>query len=521
MTVREKIMQGRTCLGIELGSTRIKAVLTDDTFLPIAAGACGWENKFENGLWTYSLDDIHKGIQACFSDLARDVSEKYGVSLTTLGAMGISAMMHGYMAFDENDNLLVPFRTWRNTSTAQASQELTELFGFNIPMRWSVAHYYQAVLNKEPHVPKIKYITTLAGYIHYRLTGIRAVGVGEASGMFPVKNGDYDRQMTEKLDRLLEAKGVCTRITDILPRVMTAGEAGAVLTQAGARFLAPDGSLSAGIPLCPPEGDAGTGMAATNSVRPGTGNISAGTSVFSMLVLKDPLKGYYPEIDMVTTPDGADVAMVHCNNCCSELDAWVKLFGEFAALSGHPVQTGELYAMLYKNALSADKDCGGITAYNYLSGEPVTGVEEGSPMYFRTPDSTVTLGGFFRAELYASVAALKLGMDILFQKEAASADKFTGHGGLFKVEGVAQQILADSLNTPVSVMKTAGEGGAWGMALLAAYMLYGKGRSLADFLDEEVFSDMEKTELYPCSDGTKGFISFMERYKKGLRFYKK
>ena len=516
MTIQEKITQGKTCLGIELGSTRIKATLIDDTFAPIASGSYGWENRLENGYWTYSLDDIHTGIRSCYADLKKDVSEKYGVTLQSIGALGISAMMHGYMAFDKDHKLLVPFRTWRNTTTEKAASELTKLLGFNIPQRWSISHLYQAILNSEPHVPEIAHITTLAGYINYILTGKRAVGIGEASGMFPINGSSYDSAMLDKFSSAASAHGFGQDIREVLPGVLTAGEKAGVLTEEGARFLDPSGDLKAGVPVCPPEGDAGTGMAATNAVRPGTGNVSAGTSIFSMLVLEKPLKGVYPEIDIVTTPDGAPVAMVHCNNCCSELDAWVNMFGEFSALAGHPLDKSQLYETLYRNALNGDPDCGGITAYNYLSGEPVTGIESGRPMYFRTPDSKMDLANFFRAELYASLAALRRGMDILFEKEQVTAEQFTGHGGLFKVEGVAGQFLADALDTPVSVMKTAGEGGSWGMALLAAYMLDSDGLSLPGWLEKRVFADMEKKTLSPDPTGVQGFGAYMKRYNAGL-----
>lgn len=516
MTIQEKITQGKAVLGIELGSTRIKATLIDDTFTPIASGSHEWENRLENGFWTYSLEDIHNGVRSCYADLKKNVSEKYGVTLEKIGAVGISAMMHGYMAFDKDDRLLVPFRTWRNTVTEQAAAELTKLFGFNIPQRWSIAHLYQAILNKEPHVPEIAHITTLAGYINYILTGKRAVGIGEASGIFPISGKDYDSVMLDKLGNAASVHGFTQDIREILPGVMTAGESVGNLTEEGAKFLDPSGDLKAGAPVCPPEGDAGTGMTATNAVRPGTGNVSAGTSIFSMLVLEKPLEGVYPEIDIVTAPDGAPVAMVHCNNCCSELDAWVNMFGEFSALTGHPLDKSQLYEILYKNALNGKADCGGIVAYNYLSGEPVTGVESGRPMYFRTPDSKMSLADFFRAELYSALSALRYGMDILFEKERVAAEQFTGHGGLFKVEGVAQQFLADALNTPVSVMNTAGEGGSWGMALLAAYMLDGGGLSLAEWLNEKVFAGMEKKTVSPDENGVRGFDEYMKRYKAGL-----
>lgn len=516
MTIQEKITQGRTFLGIEFGSTRIKAALIDETFSPIAEGSHAWENRLENGYWTYSLDDILNGLQSCYADLKRDVRERCGVTLENLGAIGVSAMMHGYMPFDKNDNLLVPFRTWRNTTTEKAASELTEVFGFNIPQRWSVAHLYQAILDNEPHIGDIAYISTLAGYIHYLLTGERAVGVGEASGMFPINGGGYDREMLGKLDKVLSERNVPFKTEDVLPRVMTAGERCGELTEQGAGLLDPDGDLKAGIPFCPPEGDAGTGMVATNAVLPKTGNISAGTSIFSMLVLEKPLSRVYPEIDVVTTPDGAPVAMVHCNNCCSELDAWVGVFGEFAELFGIAADKSELYEKLFKKALGGDSDCGGVTAYNCLSGEPVIGVDEGRPMYFRAPDSKMTLANFMRAELYSAFAALSVGMDILFGRENVAADTFTGHGGLFKVEGAAQQLLADALNTPVSVMKTAGEGGAWGMALLAAYSVNGGETPLAEWLETSVFADMGKRTLLPDERGTRGFAEYMRRFVKGL-----
>lgn len=506
----------KTYLGIELGSTRIKAVLIDENYAPAASGSHEWENRLENGYWTYSLDDIHNGIRSCFGSLAEDVKEKYGIPLTTVGAMGISAMMHGYMAFDKDDRLLVPFRTWRNTTTKQAAEDLTAALGFNIPQRWSISHLYQAVLNKEPHVPEIMHITTLAGYINYLLTGDRAVGIGEASGIFPVENGGYNEKYLHITEEKLSAHGFDKKLADILPPVRLAGKKGAVLTENGARFLDPTGTFGAGVPLCPPEGDAGTGMAAANAVRIGTGNVSAGTSIFSMLVLDKNPSSAYPEIDMVTTPDGAPVAMVHCNNCCSELDAWVKLFGEFAELTGNKLDKSALYKTLYKNAMTGDADCGGVTAFNLLSGEPVAGVDEGRPMYFRMPGGKMDLANFFRAQIYSAFAALKMGMDILFDKEKVKAEQFTGHGGLFKVKGAAQQILADALDTPVSVMDTAGEGGAWGMALLAAYMIKGSGKTLSDWLDSEVFSGMEKLTVTPEEKGRNGFGEYMKRYKSAL-----
>lgn len=518
MNNTQKIEQGKTCLGIELGSTRIKAVLIDECFSPIASGSSEWENRLCDGIWTYSLDDICGGLQSCYANLAANVKENYGATLKKVGAMGISAMMHGYMAFDKNGNLLVPFRTWRNTITEQAASELTSRLGFNIPQRWTAAHLYQAVLNGEEHVPQIEYVTTLAGYIHFMLTGKRVVGIGEASGIFPVENGSYNRGYADIFNSMLAEKGFCKEVDKIFPSILFAGENAGFLTEEGAKFIDPTGALEAGIPFCPPEGDAGTGMTAANAILPKTGNVSAGTSIFSMLVLEKPLKGVYPKIDIVTTPDGFPTAMVHCNNCCSELDVWVKMFGEFAELCGNGIGKSELYELLYKNALeNGNPSCGGVTAYNFLSGEPVADTENGRPMYFRTPNSKMNLANFLRAQLYSSMAALKIGMDILFEEERVSAEQFTAHGGLFKTRGVAQQFLADALNTPISVMKTAGEGGAWGMALLAAFMDCGGEKSLPDWLNEEVFSGMEESSVSPAPAGVCGFEEFMKRYKNGLR----
>lgn len=516
--MKNKIESGKTYLGIELGSTRIKACLIDDTYTPIASGGYEWENKLENGYWTYSLDDIHNGIKGCFADLAKNVREEYGVTLTTVSAMGISGMMHGYLPFDAEDKLLAPFRTWRNTTTEKAATALTEMFSFSIPQRWSISHLYQAMLNNEEHVKDIAHITTLAGYIHYLLTGRRELGIGEASGMFPINGADYDKDMLAKFDSVSSEYN--WSIYDILPEVKNAGDKGAVLTEEGAKFLDPTGNLKAGIPICPPEGDAGTGMVATNAVLPKTGNVSAGTSIFAMLVLEKPLCSLYPEIDIVTTPDGSPVAMVHCNNCCSEIDAWVKLFGEFAQLAGINMDKSALYETLYKHALSADPDCGGITAYNYLSGEHVTGIESGKPMYFRSPKSNMNLANFMQTQLYSTMSALKMGMDILFEKENVNADKIQAHGGLFKVKGVAQQILANALNTSVSVMETAGEGGAWGMALLAAFMTKDE-VSLGKWLEKEVFAEMNTTTLTPVQSGVDGFAEYIKRYAAGLCAEKK
>lgn len=510
----------KTYLGIEFGSTRIKGVLIDESCTPIASGGFEWENHFEGGYWTYPLCEIINGMQECYSALAADVMDKYNAPLTKVGAIGISGMMHGYLAFDESDELLVPFRTWRNTTTGQAAAELSELLSFNIPERWSISHLYQAILSGEEHVQRIAHITTLAGYIHYLLTGRREVGIGEASGIFPIDSVslDYDAGMRKLTEERFTERGFSFRtengLCDILPAVRPAGYRGAVLTEAGARLLDRSGRLEAGIPLCPPEGDAGTGMVATNSVRQRTGNISAGTSIFSMLVLDRPLSRAYPEIDMVTTPDGAPVAMVHCNNCCAEIDAWAKVFGEFAAAAGHPMKKSEVYDTLYYSALDGDPDCGGITAYNFLSAEPIVKVSTGHPMYFRGIESKMSLSNFFRAQILSSFAALASGMELLFEREGACAEKFTGHGGLFKTEGVAQRLIADTLDTPVSVMKTAGEGGAWGMAILARFMCE-SGTLLPDFLDG-VFAAMESTTAEPDAAGREGAKKYLAAYKAGI-----
>ncbi len=512
--LKEKIKSGKTYLGIELGSTRIKACLVDDTYTPVANGSYDWENSFENGYWTYSLDSVHEGVKECFKNLSENVSDKYGVKLEAVGAIGISAMMHGYLAFDKDGKLLAPFRTWRNTTTEQAASELTKLFGFNIPQRWSISHLYQAMLNKEKHVSEISYITTLSGYVHYLLTGKRELGIGDASGMFPVSGNSYDSEMLDKFSKLTDDYD--WDIRNILPEVKNAGEAGTVLSEAGAKFLDMTGTLKPGIPVCPPEGDAGTGMVATNSVAPKTGNVSAGTSIFAMLVLEKPLSSLYPQIDIVATPGGLPVAMVHCNNCCGELDSWVNMFDEFATLSGNPISKSDLYEMLYRNALTGDTDCNGIVSYNYLSGEHVTEVSSGRPMCFRLPGNKMTLANFMKSQIYSAFATLSIGMETLFDTEKVSANQFLAHGGLFKVQGVAQQFLADALKTPVSVMSTAGEGGAWGMALLSAYMINGNGKTLGDWLNDEVFSSMDITTLNPDSNGASGFENYMKKYKIGL-----
>ena len=518
MDAKECIMQAKTALGIEFGSTRIKAILVNDKNEPIAQGAHDWENRYENGYWTYSLDDIHTGLQSCYASLAKDVSDKYGVTLTNIGAIGISAMMHGYMPFDKSGKLLVPFRTWRNTTTEAASEELSKLFNFHIPQRWSIAHLYQAILNKEDHVKDIDYVTTLEAYVHYMLTGERVLGIGDIAGMFPVDSTirDYDREMVKKFDELVAPYGFPWKLMDIFPKTKVAGENAGALTEAGAKFLDPTGNLQAGIPMCPPEGDAGTGMVATNSVTKRTGNVSAGTSVFAMIVLEKALSKPYEVIDMVTTPAGDPVAMVHCNNCTSDLNAWVNLFKEFAESFGMDVDMNKLFSVLYNKALEGDDECGNMLAYNYFSGEHVTGFNEGRPLFVRTPESKFNLANFMRLHLFTCLGALKTGLDILFKEEKVTADKVLGHGGLFKTKGVGQSILAAAMDVPVSVMETAGEGGAWGIAVLASYMKNKEeNESLDDFLNNKVFAG-QKSETIAPNPKDVGFNTFMERYTKGL-----
>ena len=515
MSAKASIEAGRTALGIEFGSTRIKAVLVDETHNPIAMGTHDWENRLENHIWTYSLEDIWGGLQDCYASLVKDVRDKYGVTLTTIGSMGFSGMMHGYMPFDEKGELLVPFRTWRNTMTGEAVKVLSPLFEFNIPQRWSIAHLYQAILNKEEHVGRIDFFTTLAGYIHWKLSGEKVLGVGEASGMFPIDSttGDYDEKMLAKFDELVSKEGFAWNIKGILPKVLNAGEKAGCLTEEGAALLDVSGNLQAGIPMCPPEGDAGTGMVATNSVRVRTGNVSAGTSVFSMVVLEKAMKKAYEEIDMVTTPDGMPVAMVHCNNCTSDLNAWVNLFDQFAESFGMKIDKNDLYGTLYRKALEADADCGGLVAYNYFSGEPVTGLNEGRPMFVRMPDADFTLANFMRSHLYSALAALKVGNDILLKEEKVAVDSLMGHGGLFKTPVVGQQILAAALNAPVTVMDTASEGGPWGMAVLAAYMMEkGENEGLADYLSEKIFAGQTGTTIAPQASDVAGFDAFMTKY---------
>lgn len=510
------IVSGKAVLGIELGSTRIKSVLIDEGNKPLAQGSFEWENQLENGLWTYSIDMIWKGLQGSYSDLRANVRTKYGVEIESLAAIGVSAMMHGYMPFDKEQNILVPFRTWRNTNTGKAAAELSSLFKFNIPLRWSISHLYQAILDGEEHVGKIDFLTTLAGYIHWQLTGKRVLGIGDASGMLPVDSltKDYSSEMVDKFDALVAPYGFPWKLRDILPEALLAGEDAGHLTDEGALKLDPSGHLKPGVAVCPPEGDAGTGMVATNAVRQRTGNVSAGTSSFSMIVLEKELSKPYEMIDMVTTPDGGPVAMVHCNNCTSELNAWVGLFREYQELLGVPVDMNDVFSKLYNHALEGDPDCGGLVAYNYVSGEPVTGFAEGRPLFVRSASDKFNLANFFRAQLFASVGVLKIGNDILFKEEKVQVDRITAHGGLFKTPGVGQRALAAALNSSISVMETAGEGGAWGIALLAKYMVDNTEKlSLEDYLDKYVFVGDGGVEIAPSVTAVEGFNRYIENYK--------
>ena len=517
--IKKDIESGNTALGIEFGSTRIKAVLTDGTTAPIAQGSYEWENRLENGIWTYSLEDIWKGLKDCYADLAADVKKQYGLTLKKVGAMGVSAMMHGYMAFDADGKLLVPFRTWRNTMTAEAARRLTDLFNYNIPQRWSIAHLYQAVINGEEHVSRVHFLTTLAGYVHWKLTGKQVLGVGDASGMFPIDpaTGQYDAEMLDKFEEMMVPKGYPWKLRDLLPEVLSAGDEAGTLTEEGAKLLDESGNLEAGIPLCPPEGDAGTGMTATNSVAVRTGNVSAGTSVFAMVVLEKTLETVHQEIDMVTTPDGHLVGMVHCNNCTSDLNAWVNLLGECAESFGVKVDKNELYGVLYRKALEGAADCGGVTAYNYFSGEPITGLDAGRPMVVRTPDADFSLANFMRSHLYSAVATLKIGMDILLKEEHVAVDSLMGHGGFFKTPVVGQRVMAAGMNAPITVMDTASEGGAWGMAILAAFMKEKEtGETLSSYLNDKIFAGQPGTTWNPDPEDVKGFDAFLEEYKRLL-----
>ncbi len=505
-------------LGIEFGSTRIKAVLIAPDYRVIAAGSHSWENSLDNGVWTYPLEEVWSGVQSAFAALRADAQARYGVGLTQIKAIGISGMMHGYMVFDAEGNHLAPFRTWRNNITGRAAEELTRLFDYPIPQRWSIAHLYQAILNKEEHVPRIAHATTLAGYVHWKLTGRKVMGIGEASGMFPidVATKNFDLACVAKFDALLEHWGIQWRLMDILPKVLMAGEPAGTLTREGAALLDPSGELQAGAALCPPEGDAGTGMVATNSVDVRTGNVSAGTSVFAMVVLEKKLSRAHHEIDLVTTPDGNLVAMVHSNNCSSDLDAWIALLSEAAAALGAEVSTDQLYDAILRKALEGDADCGGLLSYGYISGEHITGFTEGRPLFVRTPTASFTLPNFIRAHLFTALCALRTGLDILVNNEGVRVDEIRGHGGFFKSGDVGSRIMAAATRVPVSVLETAGEGGAWGVALLASYMLRrDENATLGDFL-KRVFAGSTGQAVAPEPGEVAGFNRYFERYHRGL-----
>ena len=519
LDAKSTIEAGKAILGIELGSTRIKAVLIDQENKPIAQGSHTWENQLVDGLWTYNIEAIWSGLQDCYADLRANVKNLYGIEIETLAAIGVSAMMHGYMPFNKKEEILVPFRTWRNTNTGRAAAALSELFVYNIPLRWSISHLYQAILDNEAHVNDIDFLTTLAGYVHWQITGEKVLGIGDASGMLPIDptTHNYSAEMVAKFDKLIAPKEYSWKLEDILPKVLSAGENAGVLTSEGSKKLDASGHLKAGIPICPPEGDAGTGMVATNAVKQRTGNVSAGTSSFSMIVLEKDLSKPYEMIDMVTTPDGSLVAMVHCNNCTSDLNAWVNLFKEYQELLDIPVNMDEIYSKLYNIALTGDTDCGGLLSYNYISGEPVTGFADGRPLFVRSANDKFNLANFMRTHLYASVGVLKIGNDILFNEEKIKVDRITGHGGLFRTKGVGQRILAAAINSPISVMETAGEGGAWGIALLGSYLVNNeKKQSLADFLDESVFVGDAGIEVSPTPEDVAGFNTYIENYKAGL-----
>ncbi|MGG0030609.1 FGGY-family carbohydrate kinase [Priestia megaterium] len=518
-SIKQAIAKGKTSLGIELGSTRIKAVLIDENFETIASGSYEWENLLENGFWTYNLLDIITGLQSAYREMKQEVERSYGITIRTVGSIGVSAMMHGYMAFDKTGELLVPFRTWRNATTSAAAKELTEHFQFNIPERWSIAHLYQAIINQEKHLPRIDYMTTLAGYIHWLLTGSKALGIGDASGMFPIdeRTQNYSEDMMKQFDELISYKGYPWQLSDILPAVHTSGEQAGTLTAIGASILDQSKNLQPGIAFCPPEGDAGTGMVATNSVRKRTGNVSVGTSVFAMIVLDKKLSNVYPEIDLVTTPNGSPVGMVHANNCSSDLNAWLGLFREFSEAMGQKVESDKLFEVMLNKALEADPDGGGLLSYGYFSGENITGVESGRPLFVRSAKSNFNLANFMRTHLFTAFGALKIGMDLLVKEENVKIHSILAHGGLFKTPVVGQKMMAAAINTPVSVMDTAGEGGAWGMAILSSYMLNkSENESLEDFLDDRVFKEVTAQEIYPDELDVKGFEAFIKRYKKGL-----
>ncbi|HEX7544636.1 MAG TPA: FGGY-family carbohydrate kinase, partial [Candidatus Limnocylindrales bacterium] len=514
----ELIRSGGAILGIEFGSTRIKASLIAPDTTPLASGSHAWENQLKDGVWTYDMDDVWKGLAACYASLVQDVRARYSLELQTVAAMGFSGMMHGYMALDAEGNLLVPFRTWRNNITGKACEELTPLLDFAVPQRWSIAHLYQSILEKQPHVPRIAHLTTLACYVHWKLTGEHKMGVGEASGMFPIDplTGDWDAARMAKFDALIAPRKLGWKLRDILPAVLPAGRPAGKLTAEGAKLIDPSGTLPAGIPLCPPEGDAGTGMVATNAVRPRSGNVSAGTSVFAMIVLEKSLARVHEEIDIVVTPDGKPVAMAHSNNGSSDLDAWIAVFGQVAKALGSEARLDDLYDKLLPLALQGDPDAGGLLAINYVSGEHMTGFTEGRPLFVRNQDGRFTLENFMRAMYYASLCAMRTGMDILTEEEGVVIEEIRGHGGFFKSGDIGQHMMAAALNVPVSIPATAGEGGAWGMAVLAAYMLGADAKqSLPDYLDERIAKSIGKP-VKPDPRDVQGFTEFFARHKKGL-----
>ena len=518
-SAKKTVMAGKAALGIEFGSTRIKAVLVDEKNQPLVTGGHEWENQLVDKIWTYSLDEVISGLQAAFKDMADNAAKELDVQIETVSAIGISGMMHGYIALDKNDALLTPFRTWRNNITGQASEELTALFNYPIPQRWSVAHLYQSILNKEAHVSDINYLTTLSGYVHWQLTGQKVMGVGEASGMFPIdiKTKTFNERMLAQFDEKVSGDISSWKLKDILPTVLCAGESAGTLTEAGAKLIDPSGKLKAGIPFCPPEGDAGTGMVATNTIAERMGNVSAGTSVFACVVLEDDLSKAYAEIDQVTTPDGKLVAMAHANNCTSDLNAWVELFDQAVSALGFSCTKTQLFETLYRAALTGDADGGGLLSYGFISGEHMVHFEQGRPLFVRGENSNFSLANFMRVHLFSALAAMRIGLDILFKQENVKVDEIFGHGGLFKTEGVGQKILAGATNTPVSVMATAGEGGAWGMAVLASYMVNkADGETLDDYLQAQVFGGQQKTMMAPDPADVAGFDAYIERFKQGL-----
>jgi sugar (pentulose or hexulose) kinase len=515
---REAILAGRASLGIELGSTRIKACLVgDDPAEVLATGSHEWENQFVDRLWTYSVDSVWAGLQDAYANLVADVERRYGVRPESLGAIGVSAMMHGYLAFDAEDELLVPFRTWRNTNTGPAAAELTELFGTNIPLRWSVAHLHQAILDEEAHVPQVRFLTTLAGYVHWKLTGRKVTGIGDASGMFPIDSAtkDYDADLIARFDERVSGSALALPVAELLPEVLVAGQPAGQLTTEGAALLDPSGALTPGAQVCPPEGDAGTGMVATNAVSPRTGNVSAGTSIFAMVVLERPLENVHEELDLVTTPSGDAVAMVHCNNGASELAGWVGLFGRFAAAAGAPVEPDAVFETLFREALEGDADAGGLLAYNHLAGEPIAGLDEGRPLFVRTPESQFTLANFMRAQLYGVFGTLSLGMRVL-ASEGVALDEMFAHGGVFRTAGVAQRFLAGALGAPVTVGESASEGGAWGIAVLAAYLSSAGEMDLGTYLRERVFANAESATVDPDPRDVEGYTRYLDSYRAGL-----